>query len=62
MARSTLEYRRGSGSKHPPYGLYIDTPHNEYDWIVVSIRVLMVLTLVLAVLLVVVAFGPLTLA
>ena len=58
MHRSTLDYRRDSGIKRPPYGLYLDTQHSQYDWIVVTTRVLMLLTLVMAVVVLVVAFGP----
>jgi hypothetical protein len=59
MQRSTLDYRRESRIKHPPYGLYLDTQYSEVNWIVVSTRVLMLLTLAMVVVLVVVAFGPL---
>jgi len=57
MHRSTLDYRRGSSIK-PPYGLYLDTQESQLNWIVVSTRLLMVLTLVMAVVVLVVAFGP----
>lgn len=56
--RSSVDYRRGSVIKHPPYGLYLDTRDSQFDWVVICTRVLMLLTLVMAVVVVAVVFAP----
>lgn len=58
MHGSSLDYRRDAGIKHPRYGLYLDTHRGEHTWILVSTRALMLLTLLMAVVVAVVAFGP----
>ena len=60
MYGSSFDYRRGSGIKHPRYGLYLDTHRGEHNGLLVLVgtRVLMLLTLVMAVVVVLAALGP----
>jgi hypothetical protein len=58
MYRSAPYHRRESRTNHPPYGLYLDAHGGQHNWILVSTRLLMVLSFVMAVLVLFVAFGP----
>jgi hypothetical protein len=58
MYRSAPYQPRSPGTNHPPYGLYLDPHQGQHNWILISTRLLMVLSLVMAVVLLVVVFGP----
>jgi len=59
MYRSAPYHFRNSRTDHPPYGLYLDPHRGQHNWILVSTRLLMVLSLVMAGIVLMVAFGPL---
>jgi hypothetical protein len=58
MYRSAPYHRHTARSNHPPYGLYLDAHRGQHSWILISTRLLMVLSLVMVAVLLVVAFGP----
>ena len=57
MHRSSPYSRHNPRTNHPPYGLYLDAHGGQHNWILISTRLRMVLSFVMAVVVVVVAFG-----